>query len=167
MRSSIEIYAGETSTEKQKAGPMAKPRTPSTSPRPKHSTARVAPSSPKVEVATSAAETAAGSSSAPVEQTPVLELRKKELIDQVVARSGVKKRDAKPVVEAMLAVLGESIDSARPLHLEPMGKLRVNRSKDTPNGRIHICKLRRKPAIAEMPSQEQKTASTPLAKPER
>ncbi len=146
---------------------MAKPRTPSASPRPKHSTARVASPSPKVEVATSAAETAADSSSAPVEQTPVLELRKKELIDQVVARSGVKKRDAKPVVEAMLAVLGESIDAKRPLHLEPMGKLRVNRSKDTPNGRIHICKLRRKPAIAEKPSQEQKTASTPLAKPER
>ena len=146
---------------------MAKPRTPSASPRPKHSTARVASSSPKAEVATSTVETAADSSSAPVEQTPVLELRKKELIDQVVARSGVKKRDAKPVVEAMLAVLGESIDSARPLHLEPMGKLRVNRSKDTPNGRIHICKLRRKPAIAEKPSQEQKTASTPLAKPER
>ncbi len=146
---------------------MAKPRTPSASPRPKHSTARIAPSSPKAEVATSAAETAAGSSSAPVEQTPVLELRKKELIDQVVARSGVKKRDVKPVVEAMLAVLGESIDAKRALHLEPMGKLRVNRSKDTPNGRIHICKLRRKPAIAEKPSQEQKTASTPLAKPER
>lgn len=146
---------------------MAKPRTPSASPRPKHRTARITPSSPKAEVTTSAVETAADSSSAPVEQTPVLELRKKELIDQVVARSGVKKRDAKPVVEAMLAVLGESIDSARPLHLEPMGKLRVNRSKDTPNGRIHICKLRRKPAIVEKPSQEQKTASTPLAKPER
>ena len=146
---------------------MAKPRTPSASPRPKHRTARIASSSPKVEVTTSAAETAADSSSAPVEQTPVLELRKKELIDQVVARSGVKKRDVKPVVEAMLAVLGESIDAKRPLHLEPMGKLRVNRSKDTPNGRIHICKLRRKPAIAEKPSQEQKTASIPLAKPER
>jgi len=43
---------------------------------------------------------------------PVLaepDLKKKELVDLVVERSGIKKKDAKPVVEAMLAVLGETI----------------------------------------------------------
>lgn len=71
-----------------------------------------------------------------------VDLRKKELIDLVVARSGVKKKDAKPVVEAMLAVLGDSVAEGRELNLPPFGKLRINRTVEKPNGRITICKLR-------------------------
>jgi len=77
--------------------------------------------------------------------TPVVtgpELKKKELIDLVVARSGVKKKEAKPVVEAMLAVLGETIASGRELNLQPFGKLRINRVTDKGNGNVIICKLR-------------------------
>lgn len=70
------------------------------------------------------------------------DLKKKELIDLVVERSGVKKKWAKPTVEAMLAVLGETIANGRELNLQPMGKLRINRSEDKANGRIIICKLR-------------------------
>jgi hypothetical protein len=70
-------------------------------------------------------------------------MRKKELIDTVVERSGIKKKDAKPVVEAMLAVLGSAIADGRELNLQPFGKLKVNRSKDVPNGKVMICKLRR------------------------
>lgn len=70
------------------------------------------------------------------------DLKKKELIDLVVARSGIKKKDAKPVVEAVLAVLGETIASGRELNLQPFGKLRINRSEEKPNGRVIVCKLR-------------------------
>ena len=70
------------------------------------------------------------------------DLKKKELIDLVVTRSGIKKKDAKPVVEAMLAVLGESIGSGRELNLQPLGKLRINRSEEKANGRVIVCKLR-------------------------
>ncbi len=70
------------------------------------------------------------------------DLKKKELIDLVVERSQVKKRDAKPVVEAMLAVLGETIASGRELNLQPFGKLRINRSTDKGTARIIVCKLR-------------------------
>lgn len=70
------------------------------------------------------------------------EMKKKELVDLVVTRSGIKKKDAKPVVEAMLAVLGESIAEGRELNLQPFGKMRINRTIDKPNGRITICKLR-------------------------
>ena len=52
-------------------------------------------------------------------------MRKKELIEAVVAQSGVKKRDAKPVIEAMLSVLGNAISSGRELNLEPLGKFRT------------------------------------------
>ena len=97
----------------------------------------------------------------------VLDLRKKELIDQVVERTGVKKRDAKPVIEAMLAVLGEAVSEERSANLEPLGKLRVTRSKDTPNGRLHVCRLRRKKANPEKRIEEAKTAPTPLAERDR
>ncbi|MEY8829067.1 HU family DNA-binding protein [Sedimentitalea sp. XS_ASV28] len=71
------------------------------------------------------------------------EMKKKELIDLAVARSGIKKKDAKPVVEAMLAILGEAIADGRELNLQPFGKLRVNRRIEKQNGSITICKLRR------------------------
>ncbi|WP_068245218.1 HU family DNA-binding protein [Tritonibacter horizontis] len=88
-------------------------------------------------------------------------------MEQVVDRTGVKKRDAKPVVEAVLALLGEAIEDARPLNLEPMGKLRVNRSQTNQNGRVHICKLRRKTVGSENSAPDENSAAAPLAEPER
>lgn len=70
------------------------------------------------------------------------DLKKRELIDLVVSRSGIKKKDAKPVVEAMLAVLGENIAQGRELNLQPLGKLRINRTMEKGNGRVIVCKLR-------------------------
>lgn len=85
------------------------------------------------------------------------DLKKKELIDLVVARAGVKKRDAKPAVEAALAILGEAIAEGRELNLPPLGKLRINRAEDKANGRVTICKLRQNKAP--------KAAKEPLAEP--
>ena len=74
------------------------------------------------------------------------DLNKKALIEAVVARSGIKQKDAKPVIEAMLAVLGETIAEGRELNLPPLGKLKVNRSVEKPNARVIVCRLRqRKP----------------------
>lgn len=70
------------------------------------------------------------------------ELKKRELLDAIVTRTGVKKRDAKPVLEAMLILLGEAIAAGRELNLEPMGKLKTTRVKDTDNGRITILRLK-------------------------
>ncbi|MFU8865568.1 MAG: HU family DNA-binding protein [Rhodobacterales bacterium] len=70
------------------------------------------------------------------------ELKKRELLERVVTRSGVKKRDAKLVVEAMLAVMGEALAEGEELNLPPFGKLKINRVKESPNGRILNCKLR-------------------------
>jgi DNA-binding protein HU-alpha len=94
----------------------------------------------------------ASSSSAPsvVEAlSPVVlsnELRKKELFDLVVARSGMKKKDVKPVVEAMLAVLGDALAEQRELNLQPLGKMKVQRGKELPDGRALVLKLRQKTA---------------------
>ncbi len=79
------------------------------------------------------------------EATPGLpgpELKKQELIEKVVRLSGAKKKDAKPVVEAMLEVLGDALADGREFNLQPMGKLKLNRTKETPNARIIVAKIR-------------------------
>lgn len=72
----------------------------------------------------------------------IADLRKKELIDRVVERSGLKKRDAKPAVEAALAILGETLAGGQGWNLPPLGKLRLNRSEDKGNGRVIVCRIR-------------------------
>ena len=94
-----------------------------------------------------------------VNETPSVsapELKKKELIDTVVARSGVKKRDAKPVIEAMLAVLGETLADGWELNLAPMGKVKVTRMKKTTKAHVITTRLRRN-------ESHQKASPDPLA----
>ncbi len=69
-------------------------------------------------------------------------MRKKELIDAVVERSAIKKKDAKPVVDAMLAILGEALADNRELILPPLGRIKVRREKALPNGRVMVVKVR-------------------------
>lgn len=70
------------------------------------------------------------------------ELKKRELIDMVVDRAGIKKKDAKPAIEAVLAILGEALAEGRDLNLRPLGKLRPQRKEEKANGTIIVCKLR-------------------------
>lgn len=99
----------------------------------------------KTTKAATAPAAASAKAAGAVAQEP---LRKKELIDAVVARSGIKKRDAKPVVEAMLAELGETLSKGRELTLPPLGRVHINRSKTVENGKVIILKMRqKKPAV--------------------
>ena len=79
------------------------------------------------------------------EAEPVIglaELKKAELINDAVERSGVKKKFAKPAIEAALAVLGEALAEGRGLNLRPMGKMKILRSKDVANGRVLTTRVR-------------------------
>ncbi|WP_417719014.1 HU family DNA-binding protein [Salipiger sp.] len=87
------------------------------------------------------------------------ELDKRELIAKVVERSGVKRRDAKPAVEAMLAILGETLAEGRELKLPPFGRLKVNRIKQMGDKRVIITKLRQGTAPAERPAAGDETAT--------
>jgi len=69
-------------------------------------------------------------------------MKKKELLNLVVERSGVRKKFAKPTVEAMMAVLGEAIAEGRDLNLPPMGKIKQQRTKDASNVRVTVAKIR-------------------------
>lgn len=69
-------------------------------------------------------------------------LKKKELLNLVVERSGVRKKFAKPTVEAMMAILGEAIAEGRDLNLPPLGKIKQQRTKEAANVRVTVAKIR-------------------------
>ncbi len=70
-------------------------------------------------------------------------LRLKELIDRIVATVGVKKKDAKPVIEATLKHLGDALEAGESLILQPLGRLRVNKARGTASGDMLTVKLKR------------------------
>lgn len=100
----------------------------------------------KAPTAVVSAAPAVGTGTGPVDDVPTL--RKKELIERVVARCGVKKKDAKPTIEAMLTVLGEALSSGEELNLHPMGKMKVTRVIDKPNATVMVTKVRRRKETA-------------------
>lgn len=85
--------------------------------------------------------------------TAAPEFRKKELIDSVLARTGVKKKYAKPVIEAMIDVLGDAIGEGREVNLQPMGKIKPQRTKDGQNARIVMAKIRQNKQSAAAPEE--------------
>lgn len=87
------------------------------------------------------------------------EMKKQELLKKVVELSGIKKKDAKPVVEAMLEVLGETLADGRGLNLQPFGKLKLNRTKETPNARIIVAKLRQSKAAKKPDASDNQTVA--------
>ncbi|MBV7379552.1 HU family DNA-binding protein [Maritimibacter dapengensis] len=77
-------------------------------------------------------------------------LVKKDLVDRVIARSGVKPRHARQVTEALLTELGAMLEEAETLQLQPLGNLKVQRRKDLDDGEVIITKLRRKKPETEI-----------------
>lgn len=70
-------------------------------------------------------------------------IKKPEFLDRAVERTDVKKREAKPAIEAALAVPAVSLINGEELNLPPMGKLRVVKSKDVGEGaKVLTLKLR-------------------------
>ncbi|WP_421703897.1 HU family DNA-binding protein [Aliiroseovarius sp.] len=76
--------------------------------------------------------------------TPSVALNKRSLVERVAARAGVRKAQARPIVDAMLDELGEALTRKEVLKLQPLGVMRVARMKETDNANVLVCKLRRK-----------------------
>lgn len=95
------------------------------------------------------------SSAKPVVTAPMM--RKKELIERAAERSGVKKKWAKPAIEALLAEMGEALANDRELNLPPLGKVRIQRSKEMANAKVMVLKLRQaKAATSPAPGTDPK-----------
>ena len=92
-----------------------------------------------------------------------LSIRKKELVERVVAASGAKKKQVKEIVEHTLKVLGEALAKGEELNLPPFGKAKVNRSKDNDGGTTMMVKLRQGGDQAEARKAARKGAKEGLA----
>ena len=90
------------------------------------------------------------------------ELKKQELLEKVVRQSGASKRDVKPIVEAMLDILGSALSEGRPLNLEPFGKTKITRVKETGRAKVSVLRVRQK---APQPPLDEKDSQDPLAQP--
>lgn len=93
-----------------------------------------------------------------VSQSNDVDLRKNPLYDLVAERSGAKRRDVKPIVDAMLEVLGENLAAGRGMNLPPLGRVRINRTEDKTGGRVIVCKVKQAKVDTEI-------ATDPLADP--
>ena len=132
--------------------------TPSTKPAPKAKTAAAKATTSttakttatKTTTTKSAAAKVVATSAAPkatiVETvTPVVSgmpIKKPELIERVMAETGMKKKDVKPVVEAMLTVLARTLAGGEELTVPPLGKVMIKRMKDVANAKILTVKIR-------------------------
>jgi DNA-binding protein HU-beta/DNA-binding protein HU-alpha len=65
-------------------------------------------------------------------------IKKGPLLDKVAERSGIKRSDAKAVMEAIFAVMGEELRNENDMQLPPLGKLKVIKSKDVGKGATAI-----------------------------
>ena len=70
------------------------------------------------------------------------DLKKPELLQLVAERAEMPKNKVKPIVEAMLAVVGEAIAQERGLNLQPLGKLKLMRSRDAGSATVTVAKIR-------------------------
>ena len=65
-------------------------------------------------------------------------IKKGPLLDQVVERSGIKRSDAKAVMDALFAVMADELLKENDMQLPPLGKLKVVKSKDVGKGATAI-----------------------------
>ena len=110
------------------AMPVAKtpaPKTPTTkAPAPKTSAPKPSVAKPRARPAAKAkpapeAQVAAAASALVSAVGETIALRKKDLVDRVVAASGAKKKQVKDIVAHTLKVLGDAIGKGEQLHLPP------------------------------------------------
>ena len=117
----------------------------------KRSTTRAASTTPKAaakaksvlpKVVTSAGE--AGKVDAP-------ELTKKEMVERMVAQSGMKKGDARRALEATMSALSDALREGNNLSLAPLGKMKISRTKETPNGKLVVLRVKLKDPVPTQP----------------
>jgi len=73
-------------------------------------------------------------------QAPVMS--KKGLIAGVAEMTGLRKRDARAAIEAALELINRTLAASGEISAMPLGKIRVVRRKEGPNGTIFICRAK-------------------------
>ena len=76
---------------------------------------------------------------------PAQVVQKKDFVDRVVAATGAKRAEARPIIDATLEQLGEALAAGCTLAVPPLGRARVNLEKDQRGGDVITLRLRRRP----------------------
>ena len=69
-------------------------------------------------------------------------LKMKALVEQVAGQTGGKKKDVRETLEAAFRAMGTALSQGHDLHLPPLGKARVGKVKELPEGRLLVVRLR-------------------------
>lgn len=107
--------------------------------KPPAKTAKIA--KPKLSIV-SETPVAEGASNPKPDRPVLATLRVKELIERVSEHSGGKRKEVKEIVEATLAEIAAALNRGESLNLPAIGKLRVSRTREVPNGKALTLKLR-------------------------
>ena len=98
-------------------------------------TVRLKPATPAARVAPTTAKAPAPRVVGANVDVPAGEsVKKADFIDRVIARGDLKKKDAKPAIEAALAELADILAGGGELVLPPMGKIKAVKVKDLGEG---------------------------------
>ena len=118
------------------------------------------PANPNPKTVQKAARQPAASATPPVGMKSALaldadtdpKLRKSDFVDRVAIRSGLKKNEVRPVIEAALAVLGDALEAGEAVQLPPLGRMKVRKMTENDKGRTIVCQLRRNTAMRASPA---------------
>jgi nucleoid DNA-binding protein len=75
-------------------------------------------------------------------------IKKRDIYDNVILKTGLRKRDVRDVVDATFAYLRESLAAGKDVQCPPMGKIRVI-NKDTADGAKTLIKINLHDAVKE------------------
>lgn len=76
-------------------------------------------------------------------------VQKRDFIDRVLAATGARRAEARPIIEATLAQLGQILSDGHTLAVPPLGRARINLERDPRGGDVITLRLRRRPAPGE------------------
>jgi DNA-binding protein HU-alpha len=105
---------------------------------PKRSTTKAAVKKPVA----AAKHGSAAKPGAAAELPPTGELSKKELLDRLVAESGMKKSEARTALNALLSVMHGAFSEGKSISAAPLGKIKLTRRKQTPNGELAVLRVK-------------------------
>ena len=78
-------------------------------------------------------------------------MKTKDLIEAVAPNVSLKKKDLRPVMEAIFKAMGEAIDDGKSLAIPPLGKVLVKRARKGENADTIVLRLRRQHGGAPAP----------------
>ncbi|SFR48205.1 HU family DNA-binding protein [Litoreibacter janthinus] len=132
-----------------------KPKTTGTK-KTKRSTTRAASTTPKAAAKTAPKATVVSTKSVNPDVSITAdapEWTKKEMVARMVAKSGMKKGDARRALEATMDALADALREGNNLSLPPLGKIKIARTKDTPNGKMVVLRAKLKEPKPDLPNE--------------